>query len=168
MGTGHQLHRVHQVGVPGDLPVMITIQPDDLSKDMSITGVGLGTGGGVPLPVPRRGQRVDREHPVTGRPQRRHPRAAVGLDPDHHPARDLLAGQVGPIRRGVLRDQRMESGDALQSLRQAGLRQPPARLVLQLEVVMILGPVVPDEQQHLAATPSLAGHGTQHPATPAT
>ncbi len=169
MRPGHQLHRIHQVGVPGDLPVMITIQPDDLGQDVSITGVGLRARGGVPLPVPRRGQRVDREHLITGRPQRRHPRAAVGLDPDDHPAGDLLRRQLRPVRRGVLGDQRMQPGDALQTLRQPGLRQSPTGLVLNLDVVVILGPVVPDEQQHRSnsfnASPDTR---TQHPATPAT
>ena len=164
MRPGHQLHRIHQVGVPGDLPVMITIQPDDLRKHMSITGVGLGARRGVPLPVPRRGQRVDREHLITGRPQRRHPRAAVGLDPDDHPARDLLRRQIRPVRRGVLRDQRMQPGDALQTLRQPGLRQSPAGFVLDFDVVVVFGPVVPDEHQHpqqLLQARRTNGHSTR-------
>jgi hypothetical protein len=37
----------------------------------------------VPLPVARDRQRIDREHLVAGGEQRLHPRAAVGLDPDH-------------------------------------------------------------------------------------
>jgi len=46
----HQLHRVYQVGITGDLPVMITIQPDDLGEHVSISGVTLGTRRGVPFP----------------------------------------------------------------------------------------------------------------------
>ena len=36
------------------------------------------------FPVPRCLQRVHRVHRVSGRGQRRDPRAAVGLDPGHH------------------------------------------------------------------------------------
>src|SRR5664280_2770139 len=105
-GDAHVLAEiVHQIGVPGDLPVMITIQPDDLRQNVRITRVAFGAGGGVPLPISRRGQRVDRQHLVAGRPQRRHPRAAVGLDPDEHPTRDFLAWQFRPFRRSVLGDQ---------------------------------------------------------------
>jgi hypothetical protein len=105
MRPGDQLHRVHQIGVPGDLPVMVTIQPDDLGQDVRITRVAFGARGGVPLPIPRRGQRVDRQHLIAGRLQRRHPRAAVGLDPDVHPTCDFLARQFRPFRRGVFGDQ---------------------------------------------------------------
>ena len=96
-----------------------------------------------PLSVSRRGHRVDREHLIPGRPQRRHPRAAVGLEPDEHPSGDLLTWQIGPGRRGMLGDQRMQPGDAIQTFRQAGLRQPPTGFVLNLNVVVIFGPVVP-------------------------
>ena len=159
-----QLHRIDQVGVAGDLPVMVTIEPDDLGQHVSITGIALGTRGGVPFPVPGRRQRVDREHPVAGPAERRHPWAAVGLDPDDHLTGDLLGRQIGPGRRGVLGDQRMPPGDALQSLRQAGLGQPPPGLVLDLDVVVVFGPVVPDEQQHpqqlLQCSPD-KGHSTR-------
>ena len=107
MRPSQQLHRIRQVGVPGDLPVMITIQPDDLRQDVRITRVALGAGGGMPLPIPRRGQRVDSEHLIAGRAERRHPRPAIGLDPDEHPTRDLLTWQIRPIRRSMLGDQRI-------------------------------------------------------------
>ena len=45
----------------------------------------------------RRRQRVDREHLVPGRAQRRHPRAAVGLNTDERPSRDFFTRQVLPI-----------------------------------------------------------------------
>jgi hypothetical protein len=47
-----------------------------------------------------------------------------------------------------------QPADPLQTLRQPGLGQPPTRLVLNLNVVVIFGPIVTDEQQHPAATPS--------------
>jgi len=40
----------------------------------------------------------------------------------------------------------VQSGDPLQSFRESDLGQLLARIVLQFYVVMVLGPVVPDEQ----------------------
>src|SRR3954451_22459559 len=45
----------------------------------------------------------------------------------------------------------MQPADAGDPLRQPGPAYPPSRLVLDLDVVVILGPVVPDEQ-HLIAS----------------
>src|SRR5664279_5219817 len=59
---GQQLDRVSQVTVPGDRTVVIPVETDDLGQKMSISGVALGAGSRMPLSIPRRGQRVDREH----------------------------------------------------------------------------------------------------------
>ena len=64
-------------------------------------------------------------------------------------------------------DQRMPSDDAIEPLRQPGPRQPPTVPVLDLDVVVILGPVVSDEQhpQQLLRVGLMKG---QHPADSAT
>ena len=155
-GPRHQLHRIHQVGVPGDLPVVITIQPNDLGEDVSIAGIALGAGGGVPLPVPRRGQRVDREHLVAGRVAAPSPtgrgrsrsRRTPGPRPPH-------SGRSAQSAGACLGDHRVEPRDAFQTLRQAGPREPPPGFVLDLDVVVIFGPIVPDEQATPAVTPSI-------------
>jgi hypothetical protein len=100
----------------------------------------------VPLPIPRDLHRVDREHHVPGRDQRLHPRAAVGLNADHHPPGRLVRFQVGPLLGQVLGDQRMQAGQPIQPFPKSGPSQPAAGVVDQLDIVMILGPVVPDEQ----------------------
>jgi hypothetical protein len=92
MGPGEQLYGVHQVAVPGDLPVVISIEPDDLSQHVGVGGIGFGARCRMPLPVPSRRQRVDREHLVSSGAQRPDPRAAVGFNPHHHPTRDFLRG----------------------------------------------------------------------------
>jgi hypothetical protein len=46
----------------------------------------------------------------------------------------------------MLSDQRMQPGQSLQPFRKPDPSQPPAALVDQLDVMMVLGPVVPDEQ----------------------
>jgi len=48
--------------------------------------------------------------------------------------------------------QRVQPGDALQALRQPSPREPVTVLVLDLEIVVILSPVVSNEQH--PATPS--------------
>ena len=50
-----------------------------------------------------------------------HGPSTVGLDPDDHPAGDLLRGQLRPLRRGMLGHQRVQPADAFQALRQSGL-----------------------------------------------
>jgi len=54
----------------------------------------------------------------------------------------------------VLPDQLVQRRDAGHALRQPAPRQPAARLILDLDVVMGLRPVVPDEQ-HLQHAPRL-------------
>jgi hypothetical protein len=95
--------------------------------------------------VPRRRQRVDREHLIAGREQRLHPRAAVGLDPDHHLIR------FG-VDRQMLSQQRVQLPDPRDTLRQPATDQPAPGLVLDLHIVMGLSPVVPDEQQQRSSS----------------
>jgi hypothetical protein len=61
----------------------------------------------------------------------------VGLDPDAHLLRVL----------GVLGDQRMERRDARRALGQPPRNELPTSLVHDVDVVVILGPVVADEDQ---------------------
>jgi len=145
---------------------MITIEWDDPGEQVRVGGVALGPGGGVPLPVPGRRQWVDREHLVSGCAQRRDPRTAVGLDTHYRLSRHLLRRQLSPRRRGVLGDQRVQPGDAFKALRQSCPHQPATILVLDLDVVMILSPVISDEQ-HPQQLLQIADT-TQHPETPAT
>ena len=49
----------------------------------------------------------------------------------------------------MLSDQRMQPGDAVQTLRQPRPGQPPALLVLNLDIVVIFCPVIADEQHLL-------------------
>ena len=78
-----------------------------------------------------------RSHPSVppGPGQRGHPRAAVGLDPDHH-----LRG-LGVLTQ-LLPGQLVQPGHPRHALGQPGLRQPPARGVHQLHVVMVITSVV--------------------------
>jgi hypothetical protein len=84
----------------------------------------------MPSPVSGHLPRVDRIHDISGRGQRRHPQAPVGLDADHH-----LPG-FG-IRPGALADQRMQAGDTGDPLRQPRPGQHLALLILQLDVVVV-------------------------------
>jgi hypothetical protein len=81
----------------------------------------------------------DREHPIPGRDQRGDPRPAVGLDPHQH----LLGAGV---LTGEPRDQLVEPDDPGHTLGQPGLAQPAPGVVLHLHIVMILSPVITNEQ----------------------
>ena len=74
------------------------------------------------------------------------PTDPISLDPDHHLYR---AG----ILLDVFADHRMQPGHAGDPVGQLRLTQPPARLVLQLDIVVVLGPIVADEQQLLHPHP---------------
>ena len=128
--------------VPGHRPQLVGVGAHHICQDMSISGVALGAGHAVPFPVPGRLQRVDREHRVPGRDQRGHPRTPVGLDPD----RDLPGVVLVSVLAELLADHRVQPGDARHALRQPRLRQPPPGGVHQLDVMMVLGPVIPDKQ----------------------
>jgi len=101
----------------------------------------------VPLPVAGHLQRVDREHLVAGGDQRGHPPAPIGLDPDHHLLGCCVLGQEPA-------DQTVQLGDPSDPLRQPSLAQPPPGLVLDFDIVMIFGPVVPDQQQRSSSVTS--------------
>jgi hypothetical protein len=87
----------------------------------------------MPVPVTRRGHRVDREHLIPRRDQRIDEQAPIGLDPDDHLAR------LGGMRRGQL----MEPGDSFDAFWQPPSRKPPALLILEMHVMMGFRPVHP-------------------------
>jgi len=132
----------------GHFAVMGPIQPDDLSEHVGVAGVALGARGGVPVPVAGRRHRVDRVDVVAGGSQGDHPWAAVGLDTNKNTVGALLGREVGPVRRGELGDHCVQLGCPLQPSRQSGFAQPPPALIFDLDVMVVLGPVVTDHHQH--------------------
>ena len=99
---------------------LVGIGAHHVGQHVRVAAVALGAGHAVPLPVPRRLQRVHREHHVPGRDQRGHPRAAVGLDPDDHLRIIRVLAQVLP-------DQLVQPGHPGHALGQPPLRQHPSR-----------------------------------------
>jgi hypothetical protein len=91
--------------------------------------------------------RVDREHPIPGRDQRSDPRAAVGLDPHHHPPGRQHPGLgIHSVVVEVFADHLVQPGHPGHALGQPRPTQPLAVAVEDLDVVVVLGPVVTDEQ----------------------
>jgi hypothetical protein len=113
--------------------------PDDLGQRVRIPAVALRPRHPVPFPVPGHLQRVDRIHRVPGGDQRGHPRATVSLDPHQHRRRLGVGGQM-------ISHQPMERLDPGHPLRQPPVDQPPSSLVADLDIVVILSPVIADEQ----------------------
>lgn len=86
-------------------------------------------------------ERVDGEHLVTGSGQRFDPQAAVGFDADHHLVRFV----------GVGGHQFVEPTDPGKSLREPTRCQRDPVGVHQMYVVVVLGPIVSNEDRQLAS-----------------
>ena len=111
--AGNQLQRLTVIGVTSHRAVVRTVQANNLSQDVSVPGVAVRPRRRVPLPVSGGRHRVDREHLVARRDQRRDPPPTFGLDPDLHPARDLVRIQLGPLRRHRRGDQFVQLAEPL-------------------------------------------------------
>jgi hypothetical protein len=97
--------------VAGDRAQLVAVGADHVGQHVCVTGVALGAGHAVALPVAGHPQRGDRVDPVTGRGQGLYPRATVGLDADHH-----HGGLVVPA--DMLAEHRVQPGDPHHSLGQ--------------------------------------------------
>ncbi|GAA2901261.1 hypothetical protein GCM10010472_69360 [Pseudonocardia halophobica] len=148
-GPRDHLQPLHLRAVPGDRTVVVPVEAHDLGQHVRVPGIGLRPRGGVPLPITRHRHRVDREHLVAGRDQRGDPRAAVGLDPDHHrPGRGHPGLRVDRVVIEVLGEQLVQPGHPGHALGQPGPAQPFPGLVEDLHIVVVLGPVIAHEQRH--------------------
>jgi hypothetical protein len=74
----------------------------------------------------------------------------ISLDPD--PDLELVLAVTGPR---MLSDQRMQPGHTRRALAQPGPRHNPPGLVHQLDIVMIRGPVITNEQNRHLRTSQL-------------
>lgn len=140
MHAGNNFDPFRVGAVDGDRPQLVGVGAHHVRQDVRVGRVALGAGDAVPFPVPGRLQRVHRVHGITRRDQRGHPRAAVGFDPDRH---------LGPVDvlAELRADQCVQPGDPGHALGQPRLGQPAAGRVHQLDIVMILRPIVSYEQQ---------------------
>ena len=139
VGAGEDAHSAGFVAVAGDLPVVVPVGADEVGEQPGVAGVGLGAADMVAVAVTRRRARVDGVDVVAGRDQGRDPGAAVRLDADDYFAR------VG----GVLCDQFVQRGDARDALGQPPGGEALTGFVHEMDVVVVLGPVVAQIQGHL-------------------
>ena len=134
VGAGEDAHGAGLVAVAGDLAVVVAVGADEVGEQPGVAGVGLRASDmvadGSATPSAR--------DVVAGRDQRRDPGAAVGLDADH----DL----AGP--GGVLCDQFVQSGDPRDALGQPPGGEALAGFVHEMDVMVVLGPVVAHIQDH--------------------
>jgi len=135
VGTGDQLDRLGELGVAGDRAVVVTIGPNQIREHLGIAGIGLGARGGAAISIPIHRHRVDREHPVPGGHQGAHEEPAIDLD-----AHDHLFGLLG-----VIGDHLVEPHHSLHSLGDPTLGELCPPLIHQADVVVMLGPIDPDE-----------------------
>lgn len=147
MGAGHHFDRLGPRRVARDRAQLMRMRTDHVGQHMRIPSIAFSARHPQSTPEIRNLQRIDRHDRVTGRDQRRHPRATIGLNPDHH--LHILIG----IFTDPLADHRVQPGHPGHTLRQPGLGQPTPRTLHQLDVVMVLSPVIPDEQSHRFSVP---------------
>jgi hypothetical protein len=130
MGPGQDFDRLGQVTVTGDGSMVVAIETGQLCEDPGVAGIGLRPGAREPLPIPRRRQRVDRQHRVARRDHRPDEQAAIGLRRDHHLGRVL----------DVTGHRSMEPGHTLDPLGQPTSSEASAIAVLHEHVMVSLGP----------------------------
>jgi hypothetical protein len=94
------------------------------------------------LPIPGHLQRVDREHPISGRQQRS---PTAGLDANQHLIR--LGRRVQMLRN------QPKQHDPDQPLRQSAASQQPARLVFNLDDMVGFSPIVANKQHAPPCSP---------------
>ena len=140
MSPGHHFDRFGLITVPGNRAQLMGIGAHHIRQGVRISGIALRTRDAMPLPVTRHLQRVHRTHPIPRSDQRGHPRATIGLDPDRHLCCVTVLLQV-------LGDQPMQPGDPGNPLLQPGFGQHSPCLVLELDVMVLLGPVISHKQQ---------------------
>jgi len=138
--SSNHFHRFSLGAVGCDRAQLMRVGTDHVSEAMRVGRIALGAGNSMPLPVPGRLQWIGRVHGVASRNQCCHPRAAVSLDPNQY---------LGLVRilTPLSTDHRVQPGQTYCPLGQPRLGQHPAGLIHQLDVVMILGPIVSHAQQ---------------------
>jgi len=69
MATGHDFQSLDLSAVTRDLTMVVTVGPNQIGEHFRVASIGLGAANMMTFPIPRRGQRVDRLHLVTGADQ---------------------------------------------------------------------------------------------------
>jgi hypothetical protein len=142
---GDDLDRLSLGAVPGDRTQLVGVGAHHVGQHVCVGRVALGPGHREAFAVAGGLQRVDRVHRIPGGDQRLDPRTPVGFDPD----RDLPASVSGGLAE-LRTDHGVQPGDARHAFGQPGLGQPVSGRVHQLDVVMVLGPVISHEQQRIS------------------
>ena len=136
MGPGKHFDCFAELAVTGDRSMVVGVGAGKIGEHLGVTRIGLRPRRRVPFPIPRRRHRVHGEHRVPGRHQCPDEQPTVGLGGDHHVSRLVAVGG----------DQLVEPGHTLNAVGQSAASQAgrPA-VVLDVHVVMILGPIQTDE-----------------------
>jgi hypothetical protein len=140
VGAGHYLDHLSLVTVPGDRAQLMGIGAHHIRQGVRISGIAFRARDAAPFPVAGHLQWVDRTHPIPRSDQRGYPRATIGLDPDRHLC-------CVTVLLKVLGDQLIQPGDPGDPLLQPSLSQHSPCLVLELDVMMLLSPVISHKQQ---------------------
>jgi hypothetical protein len=166
MSAGHQLDRLSQRRVSRDRAVVDTVEPGDFRQHVRVPRITFGSRRRVPPTVAGHRHRVDREHLIPRRDQRGHPRLAAGLDRYLHQRGSPARLQLGPFWRRMLTDQRMQPRDPFQPFRQPRPGQPAPPIISDLDVMVVLRPVITSKQHPRPPSPRqlMISSAVEHPA----
>jgi hypothetical protein len=140
VGSAQDLETLDQLGVGRHGAMQMAVGAHQIGQHFRVRRVRLAARHpmAVAVTVDRLG--VDGEHLIARGHQRPHEQPAIGLSAHHH-----LGGIIDELN-----DQRVEPGDTLHPLLQPRRRQPLAVSIEHHNVVVILRPVMPNEdQRHL-------------------
>ena len=136
MASSENLDALRVGAVTSEEAMVVPIGAHQISQHLGVTGIGFRARDIMAVAIASHRQRVDRIELIARRHQGLHPQATIGFDADHDLGRRLR----------VISDQLMQRADTGQSLRQTSPCDHRPRLVHQMHIVMILCPVVSDEQ----------------------
>jgi hypothetical protein len=140
MSAGQHLDPLAGLAVAGHQAMVVTVGTHQVGQHLGVGGVGLGAGAAsVALAVASDGLGVDRVHLIAGRHQRGDPQPPIRFDAHHH---------LGRITR-TTGHHRTQLGDPSDALGQTLAAKTHADGVADLDVVMLLGPIITHED-HLA------------------
>ena len=128
--------------------MVVPIGPDEVRQQLGVSVVRFCTRYSVPFPVATDRQWVHGVHLIPGTDERADQQASFGFDPHGD-----FAGVGGMVS---VSDQRVDSSDTLDPLRDPRLLEPVTLAVKQTDIVMLLCPVDSPKRPRL---PSCAWDG---------
>lgn len=129
--AGQHLHRLGELSVAGDLPMVVAIGAHKICEDLGIATVGLRTRHCMTVAVAADSVGVDRVDDVPGSDQTLHQQTTVGFNADNNTACIV----------GVSAHQLLDIAKPFDAVRYAERCQPAALLTDDADIVVLFCPI---------------------------